>query len=228
MPKDKMKSKRTMIWSLSAVIAVAVLVAGFFLVKTLISDDGGKRKRQIRMVTLLKPPPPPPVKKKPPEPKKKKEVIEPEKKDVPEQTEEQADDTPPGEQLGLDADGSAGSDGFGLVAKKGGRSLIGGGLGESSLLRKFAWYTQILQEEIREKVNKVLEKNGGIPKGSLKTYVKIVLDSTGKVTDFEIYGSSGNHEMDEAVHIALRSTLISEPPPDGMPKSMKIKITSKG
>ena len=36
-------------------------------------------------------------------------------------------DAPPGDELGLDAEGGAGSDGFGLRAKKGGRGLIGGG-----------------------------------------------------------------------------------------------------
>jgi TonB family protein len=204
-------------------------MGGFFLVRMLISDDGEKRKRQVRMITLMKPPPPPPIKEKPPEPKEKKEIIEPEKKDEPEQTDDQSkDDTPPGEQLGVDAEGSAGTDGFGLAAKKGGRPLIGGGLGENSLLRQFAWYTQILQEEIRKKVNQELEKNGGIPKGDLKTYVKVVLDANGRVVNFEIYGSSGNPKMDEAVRTALKVARISEPPPDGMPKAMKIKIASQG
>jgi hypothetical protein len=34
--------------------------------------------------------------------------------------------------------------------------------------------------------------------------------------------------MDQTVKEALKVTRISEPPPEGMPKAMKIKISSKG
>ncbi|HAZ42809.1 MAG TPA: TonB-dependent receptor, partial [Methylococcaceae bacterium] len=40
---------------------------------------------------------------------------------------EQAEEPPPGENLGVDADGAAGGDSFGLVGKKGGSGFLGGG-----------------------------------------------------------------------------------------------------
>lgn len=183
-------------------------------------------------MTLIKPPPPPKIKEKPPEPeiKKEEEIIEPEVEELPpEDMDDQAqDDVPPGDELGLDADGSAGSDAFGLKAKKGGRALIGGPFGSHSLLRKYAWYTQIIQTEIRKKVDDHMERNGGLPKGELQALVQLVLDDAGNIVSYRLYRSSGNRDMDAAVEEALRLTQISEPPPAGMPRQMKVKISSKG
>jgi TonB family protein len=54
------------------------------------------------------------------------------------------------------------------------------------------------------------------------------LDEGGRVVNYSLYGSSGNDTMDQTVKEALKVTRISEPPPEGMPKAMKIKISSKG
>jgi TonB family protein len=210
-------------------VTIVFLCAGVLLVKMLLTDDGQKRRRQVQTVTLLKPPPPPKIKEKPPEPEVKKEdkIIEPEVEELPQDDlEDQAeDDASMDDELGLDSDGSAGSDGFGLKAKKGGRSLIGG---SSSLLGKYAWYTQIIQTEIRKKVDAYMERNGGLPEGELQTFVQLLLDDEGNIVSYRLYHSSGNPDMDAAVEEALRLTKISEPPPAGMPREMKVKISSKG
>lgn len=214
-----------MIGLVSAGVVLVLICLSVFVLKILMTDEGQKRKRQIQMVRLLKPPPPPKIKEKPPEPEiKKEEIIEPEPE--PEQTEDQSqDDTPAGDDLGLDAEGGAGSDGFGLVGKKGGRSLIGGGRGNNSLLRKYAWYTRFIEEAI----SKRLARNGGIPSDKLKTLVRIVMDEVGTIVNYRIYGSSGNQQMDDAVMLALEQTeMISEPPPERMPRVVRIEITSPG
>ena len=216
-----------MIGLVSAGVVLVLICLSVFVLKILMTDEGQKRKRQIQMVRLLKPPPPPKIKEKPPEPEvKKEEIIEPEEEPPPEQTEDQSqDDTPAGDDLGLDAEGGAGSDGFGLVGKKGGRSLIGGGRGNNSLLRKYAWYTRFIEEEI----SKRLARNGDIPSDKLKTLVRIVLDEVGTIVDYRIYGSSGDQQMDDAVMLALEQIgMISEPPPEGMPRVVRIEITSQG
>jgi TonB family protein len=136
--------------------------------------------------------------------------------------------TDPGESLGLDADGVAGSDGFGLVSNRGGRALIGGDTGNSALLRKYAWYTQIIQDRIREHLQKQLDDDGGIPDGNLEATVRIVLDEMGQIKAFKIVDSSGSNNMDNAINVALRQVDIDMPPPYDMPKSIKIKVSSKG
>jgi len=216
-------------------LALMVILAGVvvYVVKAVLSDDSPRRKRFVETVTLLKPPPPPPpIKEKPPEPpkeiQKKEEIIEPGPKDESPKMDKQ-DNTPAGDKLGLDAEGTAGGDAFGLVGNKGGRGILsgsgGGGLGKLSLLSKFGGYTHIAEAEIRKKVLKRLDEEGGIPKGKLSAVARIRLDSNGAIIDCKIVGSSGNHNMDDAITQALNHMKISEPPPDGMPLKMDIKFS---
>jgi periplasmic protein TonB len=232
MPERKRRSSKTTIWIVSAFVAFCFVGAGVFIIKVLLGDDSQKRKRQVQMVALLKPPPPPKIKEKPPEPeiKKKEEIVEPEPEETPPEDVEDTgeEDTPEGDDLGVDAEGSSGSDSFGLRGKKGGRALIGGSLSERSLIRKYSWYIRLIQDEIRKTVKTYLEQNGGIPEGNLKTLVKIILDETGNIVDFSVFGSSGNHRMDNAVAQALKMVRVNDPPPKRMPRAIELKITSKG
>ena len=228
------KALMLIIGGIAAVVLVAV-VSGLLLV---VKEKPTARKRQVQMVTLVKPPPPPPP---PPQPEMKEQP--PEQKEVMEESvveeapqqdvAEDVDAPPPGELLGLDAEGGSGSDGFGLVGRKGGRSLVGsgnggGGVNKAALLQQFAWYTRIVREELENLVRRHLEENGGIPKGELQTIVKIQLDEQGRVNAFKIEGSSGNTEMDRAVAKILETAAVNEPPPEEMPKIIKLKISSQG
>jgi TonB family protein len=219
-------------WLLLALMVVLAGVA-VYVVKAVLSDDSPRKKNFVETVTLLKPPPPPQIKEKPPEPPKeipkKEEIVEPGPKDESPQKADKPDDAPAGKNLGLDAEGTAGGDAFGLVGNKGGRGILsgggGGGLGKLSLLSKFGGYTHIAEAEIRKKVLKHLDEEGGIPKGRLSAVARIRLDSAGAIIECKIIGSSGNHNMDDAIKQALDHMKISEPPPDGMPLKMDIKFS---
>jgi len=233
MQEDKhQEEKKTIPWVLVAVM-IALAVGGVYIVKTVLSQDEPRRKNTTATVTLLKPPPPM-IKEKPPELEpvkevpKQEEIIDPAQSNEPKSADN--DSTPAGDSLGVDAEGGAGSDNFGLVGKKGGRSILAGGsgFGKGSLLSKFAGYTQIVTTELRKKVMKRLDDEGGIPKGKLQAVVRVSVDVDGKVTDYRIIGSSGNTRMDEAVLNSLRTLRIIEPPPDGMPRTMDIRIVSQG
>lgn len=219
------KALTLIIGGVAAVLLVVAISGIVFVMK----DKPEARKRQVQMVTLVKPPPPPPpeVQEQPPEPEEVMEEQVPEEAPR-EDVADEPDAPPPGDLLGLDADGGAGSDGFGLAARKGGRSLIGGNGGRESLLRKFAWYTGIVRQELEELVRRYLEEHGGIPKGELQTVVKIQLDERGRVDAFKIEGSSGNTEMDRAVAQILENAAVNEPPPSDMPKIIKLRISSQG
>ena len=222
------------------ILALFVILAGAaaYIVKGVLSDDSPHKKDAFTQITILKPPPEP-IKEKPPEPEvrqieKKEEVFTPDQADQDKPAGEK-DDTPAGENLGVDAEGTAGGDAFGLVGKKGGRSLLAGGGGSGgnglerlSLLSKYAFYTQVVEAEIRKAVLKHLDENGGEPKGKLQAVVRISLDEKGSVVNFRIVGSSGNTRMDEAVNQTISKTRISEPPPDGMPRTMTIRISYRG
>lgn len=235
------------LWGVIALLIV-FLGAGVYVIWGVLSDDSSGRKKHTAIVTLLRPPPPPPVKEKPPEPEpvkeiaKRQEVIDPgpvPKSEAPQRSE--ADNAPAGDKLGLDAEGTAGGDAFGLIGKKGGRSILaggdgsgqgvalggGGGLGKLSLLTKYASYTQLVEAEVRKKVMTRLDENGGIPRGRYQTIARISLDGLGRIIDCRVIGSSGNHKMDETVLSSLGGVRISEPPPDGMPKTMNIRVSSQ-
>ena len=228
MEKRKKRSSGKLIWTASAAIALILVSGGALVAKILIADDEGKRRQVVQMVTLIQPPPPPPIREKPPEPEiKKQEIVEDKKEEAKEEDSKETDDAPAGDQLGLDADGDAGSDAFGLVGKKGGRALLGGDPG-GELMQRYAWYMALIQEELRKKIKKQLDESGGIPGGRLEAIVRIIMDEAGGIVDFSIVGSSGNRAMDEAVREALASARIHEAPPQGMPRAMKIRISSQG
>ena len=232
---QKRSSKATYI--IAAAVIGVVCGIGYFAGAILMTGDAPKRQRKIQMVTLVKPPPPPPIKEKPPEPEVRKEapkeeIVEAEAEQSPADNNPQNNDEPPaGDDLGVDAEGTGAGDGFGLVGRKGGRTLVGsggGGSGGRSLMQRYGWYTHILQEEIRKKINEHMSKNGGIPEGDHKALIEIVIDSQGRVVDFKIEQSSGNGHMDEALKRTLAAVKVSEAPPDGMPRSIRLKVSSKG
>ncbi|NVN98834.1 MAG: TonB family protein, partial [Geobacteraceae bacterium] len=69
---------------------------------------------------------------------------------------------------------------------------------------------------------------GGIPKGKLQAVVRITLDTKGKIVKYELVGTSGSRKMDDALRSTLAQIRISEPPPEGMPSGMTVRINSQG
>lgn len=212
-------------------LIVGLLGAAVYVVKIVLAEDSPRQKSAPVVVTLLKPPPPVMIKEKPIEPlkeiQKQDEIIDP---GLQNESQNSSDSQPAGDSLGVDAEGKAGSDSFGLVGKKGGRGLLegGDGLGKYSLQSRYSGYTQIVQTTIRKRVMKRLDEEGGIPKGKFEVAIQVNLDSAGAVVDYRIIGSSGNHRIDDAVKQVLVDCKIKEPPPDGMPQKMIFKIISQG
>jgi periplasmic protein TonB len=219
------------------VLAVFAVLIGV-LVKMVLWDGGAAPKKQIQVITLIKPPPE--VKEKLPEPEAPKEAPKqamenPAEAPTPQnnQSPDNSDDAPAaGDNLAVDGDGGAGDNAFGLGAKKGGRGITlgggGGGMNRLNLLAKFGRYVQKVQEEVRAQVKRQLEQTGGIPKGKYHTLVRITLNSKGTVASYQITSSSGEEKIDQAVREALAAIRISEPPPEGMPTGMTIRIASQG
>jgi len=227
-----------------ALIAVSVIVS--MLIMAMSGDKKVRRKSEVRSVTLVKPPPPPKIKEKLPEPEIEKEEIvknedmkqqivemEPEPLAGPDKPEEASDDDTKAmdDQLGVDADGSGGADGFGLRSKKGGRSILsggGGGGGSGNGNGRFGWYTSMVQKTISDTVREFLEKNGGIPDGELKALVRVELDDNGRIINYKLLRSSGNQRMDSAILKALASTGFDEIPPFDMPRALRFRVSSRG
>jgi periplasmic protein TonB len=207
-------------YMVGGVIAVGFAGVVYALVQSL-SGSAPPPKPQIQQISLVQPPPPPPPPPKmeeepPPEPEME-EVVENEPEPVPDDIAE-SDEAPPGDDLALDADGVAGSDGFGLAARKGGKGLIGGAGS------RFGWYAGLLKNDIHAALAEVDD----IRKDRYSVIVRIWVGEDGTVTESEIVRGTGKAEVDRAISDVLRRQLrLSEAPPADMPQPIKIRITSR-
>ena len=195
------------------IVLVAAMVAAVLLIMKFLAAPAAK-KTGVQQIALIKQPPPPPPPKppeKPPEPPKVKEEVKIDQpKDEPKPAEPKAADEKPASDkpLAVDADGSAGSDGFGLAANRGGRDLLttGGGGG--------AYYSGLLQREFFD----ALLRNRKLLKDEFRVVVKVWIGDDGRVQKADIVSSSGNPQFDDQIQLTL---LEMNPLKDVPPKSMR-------
>lgn len=201
---------------LGVAVGAVLLIAGLaWWVKGAVGGKAEKAKRSVQAVQVIRPPPPPPPPEEPPPP-------------PPNQPEEQipqnspdpvpSDDAPPAEQLGLDADGSAGGDAFGLAARKGGRDLTGGG-GAA-----FAWYTSLLKDQVLDKLSDL----DSVRSRRFSIVVRVWVETDGAVRRATLVGSTGDGGVDKAIEAALeRLGRLREGPPLEMPQPISLRIVSR-
>jgi len=209
-------------WVRSAPLMIAVLLtttlgsAAVYYIKQFISSPPPVPKKVVQTVQLIRPPPPPPQIEKPPEPPK----VEEEKIPEPEQPtpDTPSNDPPAGDRLGLDAEGGAGSDAFGLVGNKGGRSLLASG-GD-----RFAWYGSALKDDLLS----YLSEHPDIRQRAYSVNVRLWLDGKGGVTRVALSSSTGDHDLDRELQTLLGSMQkVAQAPPADMPQPVQIRIVSR-
>jgi periplasmic protein TonB len=201
---------------LGGTLLVAVVVFGLiWLIRGMQKPD--QPKRQVaQKIELIRPPPPPPEQPPPPPPPPEEKIEEP----LPQETPEEAppDEAAPAEQLGLDAEGVAGSDGFGLAARKGGRDLLGTG-GAA-----FAWYTNGVKDRILE----LLAEDERIRRKKYQVSISVWTRGDGSVERIKLRSTTGDAEIDGAIEENLqRLQRLMEAPPLEMPQPMIFRIVSK-
>ncbi len=195
----------------AAVVALVVLGL-IWLIGSLERPEEPKRQT-VQTVQLVRPPPPPPEPPPPPPPEEK--VEEPLPQDTPEEA--PPEEAAPAEQLGLDAEGVAGSDGFGLAARRGGQGL---GLGGAA----FAWYTAMLKDSILD----VLTADERLRRGSYQLTVRVWLTNSGEIERIKLASTSGDRALDAAIEQALEKIgRVREPPPIEMPQPVTLRIVSR-
>jgi periplasmic protein TonB len=222
---------RLRLWPRRLGLALVVVLAGallWYVIAKLTAPGEVRKKRVVQQISLLKPPPPPPPKVEPPKLEPKKVEIK-EKIDLPkpdQQPDKAADTPPPGPDLGLDAKGGTGTDGFGLVAKKGGSDLIGSATGGSGALgNRFAWYGALVKERIQESV----ARDKKLSAADYRINVNVWINASGVVTRAELLGSTGDVELDNALRLALRGLApMREGAPGDMPQPVKLRIIARG
>jgi protein TonB len=192
-------------------------VGAIALVRSYLQGTPAAPKQVIQEVHLIRPPPPPPDLPPPPPPPPEEKVNIPDPQDKPDP--KQSDEPPPSEQLGLDAEGSAGGDAFGLAAHKGGRDLLAEG-GSA-----YAWYAGLLKNEILDQLNNEKRAHSG----EYTVIVRVWVRADGTVDHVRIAQSSGNRDRDQAIETALsRISRLSQAPPADMPEPISLRIVSRG
>ena len=212
-------------WLSRGLVAFAMLslvaAAGWWLWK-FIGTGSGAKKPGVQQVAILRQPPPPPPRppEKPPEPQKLKEEV---KLDVPKDTPrpaepKAADDKPTSDKpLGVDAEGGAGSDGFGLAGNRGGRDLLttGGGSG--------VYFSGLLQRSFFD----ALSRNRRILREEFRVVVRVWLGDDGRVQKADIVSGSGNAQVDEMIQVTLMEmSPLKEVPPSSM-RPMQIRLSNR-
>ncbi len=223
-----MKSKPA--WSqrlpvlLGSVFSLAIVSAVYLLMHTFHKPPHSKKiVQQLTMIQAPPPPPPPPIEQTQQAPEQKDEQLEaevPEKE--PEPAPEQADKPPVGE-LGLDADGVAGVDGFGLAAHKGGQSILGGNGGSAML-----WYGGQIKDQLEDGLQNLLADTTATRSG-YNVLIEVWVGADGRINRCELTGGSGQAAVDQEIRNALVKLKldVGKPPPENMPQPVKIRLISK-
>lgn len=203
-----------------AITGVVGVVGGLYFIKKMIDEKPGNTKKMVQQITVIQPPPPPPPEQKieePPPPPEEPEIEEPEPvpEDVPDAP---SDEPPPGADLGVDAEGGAGGDGFGLVGRKGGRSLLGGN-------NPFGWYSNAALGDISDKLN----DNTKIRKRAYRATLRIWLKAgTDTITKVALAKSTGDEDLDrEIINTLMKLGKLSEKAPLEMPQPLMININAR-
>lgn len=200
-----------------------LLVAMVLLVMKFLSGPSSK-KAGVQQIALIKQPPPPPPPKppeKPPEPPKIKEEVKIDQpKDEPKPADQKAPDDKPASDkpLGVDAEGGAGSDGFGLAGNKGGRDFLTTGSGGGG-----AYYSGLLQRQFFE----ALSRNRKVLKEEFRVVVKVWLGDDGRVQKADIVSGSGNAQVDDLIQLTLLDmNPLKDVPPSSM-RPMQLRLSNR-
>jgi protein TonB len=201
------------------VMGAVVVIVGlglFWMVRHFLAGAPPPTKKVVQEIRVIRPPPPPPDLPPPPPPPAEERVDLHEPEPPPDPV--ASNEPPPGEQLGLDADGTAGSDGFGLAARKGGRDLLASG-GSA-----YTWYAGLLKTEILGQ----LQDEKSVRSGSYSVTVRVWVKADGSIERIRLAQSSGNRERDKAIEEALtRISRVSQAPPADMPQPISLRIVSR-
>lgn len=196
--------------------------AAIWLVKDFIDSSEAPQKPRVQQISLVKPPPPRPEEK-PPEPEEKIEEVKQEEVQMDAPPPDQPDaGPPPGEQLGLDADGAAGGDGFGLAARKGGRDIttLGGGSRES----REAWYGRLISRHFEEG----LRRSKKLQDDAYQVILQVWFDAGGAVRKVQLVRGSGNAATDALIKDELLALQpLREALPEDLPQPVRIRLASR-
>ena len=137
---------------------------------------------------------------------------------------EEAPDEPPAADIGTNIAGDGPPDAFGLSGRNRAGTGTGSGNAKAQQRSRWGWYASQVQGRIQSAVR----SSRATRAANLRADVKIWADSTGRVTRAAIASSSGNAAIDSALRDQVLTGLqLSEPPPEGMPMPIVLRVTAR-
>lgn len=217
MQAEKASLKFRLLWLLAGLLIAAVVGLGIYYLRVYLAASSGPAKKVVQQqITLVAPPPPPPPPPEPPKPEVEEEKIPEETPPEPEPTPEPTpSEAPAGDDLGLDADGGAGGDGFGLVGRKGGRDFLAGGSGPGSYTNAF-----------KEKINALLSEDEELKYAKYTAALRFWLNADGLVERFEISQFNGDPAVKKRVEMAMAAIKQFGKPPEDLAQPINWQVTS--
>ncbi len=197
-----------------------VAIGATLIINNFMEAKSHAPKKKVQQITLVKPPPPPPPPpkiEKPPEQEVNRDEIDIPEPEAMEDIPELADAPPAGELLGLDADGGAGSDGFGLIGRKGGRGLLSGA-GDPNVV-----YASKLQHEIEN----ILAQVDELRSFAYSVKANIWVDVSGQISKVVLLTSTGRKDIDQKLIASIQQVSLNGIIPDGLPQPIKYRLSSR-
>jgi protein TonB len=201
-----------------ALVILALLAWGIFKLLNNKSDKPPKAPK-ITLMAPPPPPPPPPKFEKKPEPKEQKEVKVEQAKPK---------EAPPQPSPDLKMDGPAGDGPSAFAAGKitnDDLSKVGtGGNGnKGGMFNPFNNYANLLKGDLQ----RYLKKNNTLRQRRYTVEVHVWVTAGGELKKFEVVGSTGDSNTDDAIQQALSSlTKFDQPPPANMPQPIRLRVVT--
>lgn len=212
--------RHRVVLSIAAVVIIGVAVT---VMQRRFSSGGSSRTKGPEIVSIRlpqpAPTPPPPAPTPPPQEIKQVEKMV-EQAPVNEQEDKPKDEPPPEAPVSTGIKGDGAPDAFGV--RSGGGSLIGGS-GFARQGSKWGWYAGQVQTAIAE----ALRKDAAVRTASLNLKVRIWPDATGRVTRAKLAEGTHDPKLDAALNAALNGLQLKEPPPQGMPLPIVLRISAQ-
>lgn len=174
-------------------------------------------KPEVMVVhTIAQPTPPPPAPTPPPPPleEKKQEMI------VEEKVEEAAPEPTPQVETALKGGGNTG-----MVLKSGNGTGI---FTNRQTVNAEAMRRSAYAGQVKSRIQQALESNPRTRKAGMTLEIRVWPDETGRITRAKLANSTGDPSLDALIRDEILTGLqISQPPPEGMPTPVIMRITAR-
>jgi protein TonB len=211
------RADRARSFAIAGVFSALLVLVGLGIWQ-LLKDAGAPKKKHVQQISLVQPKELP---KPPPEPEKPKEEI---KEKIPPPPEAKSDAPPPESQLRLEGAGTPGGTLDLAGGGKGSEFNIGRPAGEGDGRRGFAFYTNQLQAQLQDELNRKDKLRGAEYSATLALWI----GADGRVQKVELTGTTGDPQTDALLRETITGSTRLKSPPDNMPQPVRLRVTARG